>query len=161
MHSGTLYKVISILLVAIAAVLIFGHDFTASSEPPFEGWVLWIAGVTAGLAIGIVASLMGVAGRELLIPMLVLLFGVEIRLAGSLSLAVSLPTMLVGFARYSRDRRFAVLAQYKAFVLSIAAGSIVGTFIGALLLGYISAAVLIPLLALVLLVSAIKVWRHV
>lgn len=161
MHGTTLYKVIAILLVAIAAVLMFGHDFTASSEPPFQGRVLWIAGVTAGLAIGIVASLMGVAGGELLIPTLVLLFGIDIKLAGSLSLAVSLPTMLVGFARYSRDRSFAVLAQHKAFVLWIAAGSIVGTFIGALLLGYISAAVLIPLLTLILLGSAIKVWRHV
>jgi hypothetical protein len=35
----------------------------------------------------------------LLIPTLVLLFGAEIKLAGSLSLAISLPTMLVGFAR--------------------------------------------------------------
>ena len=63
----------------------------------------------AGFGIGIVAALMGVAGGELLIPTLVLLFGVDIKLAGSLSLAVSLPTMLVGFARYSRDRSFVVL----------------------------------------------------
>jgi len=161
MHSTTLYKVIAILLVAIAVVLIFGHDFTASSFPSFQGWLLWIAGVIAGLAIGIVASMMGVAGGELLIPTLVLLFGIEIKLAGSLSLAVSLPTMLIGFARYSRDRSFAVLAKHKAFVLWIAAGSTVGTFMGAMLLGYISAAVLIPLLTLILLVSAFKVWRHV
>jgi hypothetical protein len=33
-------------------------------------------------------------------------FGAAIKLAGSLSLAVSLPTMLVGFAHYSRDRSF-------------------------------------------------------
>jgi hypothetical protein len=160
MHSNTLYKVIAVLLVAIAAVLMFGHDFTASSAPPLQGWVLWIAGVAAGLTIGIVASLMGVAGGELLIPTLVLLFGIDIKLAGSLSLAVSLPTMLAGFARYSRDRSFTVLAQHNGFVLWIAAGSVAGTFIGALLLGYISAAVLIPLLTLILLVSAIKVWRH-
>ena len=32
------------------------------------------------------------------------LFGADIKLAGSLSLAVSLPTMIVGFARYSRDQ---------------------------------------------------------
>ena len=39
---------------------------------------------------------MGVAGGELLIPTIVLLYGVDIKIAGSLSLAVSLPTMLVG-----------------------------------------------------------------
>jgi uncharacterized membrane protein YfcA len=40
---------------------------------------------------------------ELLIPTLILLFGVNFKMAGSLSLAVSLPSMLVGFTRYSRD----------------------------------------------------------
>lgn len=64
-----------------------------------------IAGVAAGFGIGIVAALLGVAGGELLIPTLVLLFGVDIKLAGSLSLAVSLPTMLVGFARGSKAKQ--------------------------------------------------------
>ena len=45
-----------------------------------------IAGVVAGFAIGVVAALMGVAGGELLIPTFVLLFGVDIKLAGSLRL---------------------------------------------------------------------------
>jgi hypothetical protein len=42
-----------------------------------------------------------------LIPTLILLFGADVKLAGSLSPAVSLPTMLVGFARYSRESTFA------------------------------------------------------
>ena len=70
---------------------------------------------------------MGVAGGELLIPTLILLFGADIKLAGSLSLAVSLPTMLVGFARYSRDSSFAVLGRNRWFVLVMAAGSIAGS----------------------------------
>lgn len=88
------------------------------------------AGILTGFCIGVVASLLGVAGGELLIPTLVLLFGVDIKLAGSLSLAVSLPTMLVGFARYSQDRSFGVLKSNLPFVLTMAAGSIAGTFIG-------------------------------
>jgi hypothetical protein len=47
----------------------------------------------------------------LLIPTLILLFGLDLKLAGSLSLAISLPTMLTGFARYSRDRSFVVLKK--------------------------------------------------
>ena len=35
------------------------------------------------------ASLLGVAGGELLIPTLVLLFGLDLKLAGSVSLAIS------------------------------------------------------------------------
>jgi uncharacterized membrane protein YfcA len=52
------------------------------------------------------------------------------------------------------------VTRHRAFLVWIAAGSILGTFIGALLLGYTSAAILIPLLTLILLVSAFKVWRH-
>lgn len=118
-----------------------------------------LAGI-AGAGIGIVAALMGVAGGELLIPTIVLLFAVNIKIAGSLSLAVSLPTMLVAFARYSRDNSFAVLAANKTFVVAMSAGSITGTLIGGLLLGVVPEALLIPLLVALLLASAIKVWRH-
>jgi hypothetical protein len=63
---------------------------------------------------------MGVAGGELLIPTIVLLFADDIKIAGSLALGISLPTLLVGFARYSRDRSFAVLRANKGFVLAMA-----------------------------------------
>jgi uncharacterized membrane protein YfcA len=119
-----------------------------------------IAGTLAGFAIGVVASLLGVAGGELLIPTLILLFGVDLKLAGSLSLAVSLPTMVAGFTRYSRARSVAVLGRNRAFVLVMAAGSIAGTFIGGRLLGIVPDDILLPLLAAILLVSAAKIWRH-
>ena len=91
---------------------------------------------------------------------LVLLFGADIKLAGSLSLAVSLPTMLVGFARYSRDQNFAVLGRSRAFLFTMAAGSIIGTFIGGKLLGVVPSTFLLPSLAGILLISSVKVWRH-
>lgn len=95
-----------------------------------------------------------------MIPTLVLLFGADIKLAGSLSLAVSLPTMLVGFTRYSRDGSFAVIGKNKGFLLTMAAGSLVGTFIGGQLLGVVPPAVLLPMLAAILVVSSVKVWQH-
>lgn len=111
-------------------------------------------------AIGVVASLMGVAGGELLIPTFVLLCGVDVKLAGSLSLAVSLPTMLVGFARYSRDKSFSILGENINSVIAMAVGSIIGTFIGGRLLGVVPSSILLPLLAVILLASAYKVWGH-
>jgi uncharacterized membrane protein YfcA len=42
----------------------------------------------------------------------------------------------------------------------MAAGSIIGSFIGAQLLGIVPNGALLPLLAIILLLSAIKVWRH-
>ena len=157
--SQTLYRVIAGLLLAIAVVLVIGHD-TANSGAMLTGTSQMAAGVAAGFVIGIVAALLGVAGGELLIPTLVLLFGVDIKLAGSLSLAVSLPTMLVGFARYSRDRSFVVLAENRRFVLVMAAGSILGSFIGGRLLGLMPNTILLPLLAVILVLSALKVWKH-
>lgn len=159
LKSETLYKIIAGLLVVIAIVLVIGHDAT-SGQPLLSGPAQLVAGIMVGFVIGVVASLMGVAGGELLIPTFVLLFGADIKLAGSLSLAVSLPTMLVGFTRYSRNQSFSVLGKNKTFLLSMAAGSIVGAFVGGLLLGIAPNGVLLPVLAMILLISAVKVWRH-
>ena len=157
--SQSLYRVIAVLLLGIAVVLVLGHE-TAASGAMLTGAPQMVVGIAAGFVIGIVAALLGVAGGELLIPTLVLLFGADIKLAGSLSLAVSLPTMLVGFARYSRDRSFVVLGENRRFVLVMAAGSILGSFIGGRLLGLVPNAVLLPLLAVILVLSALKVWKH-
>ncbi|MFC7494263.1 MULTISPECIES: sulfite exporter TauE/SafE family protein [unclassified Nocardioides] len=159
MRSKTLYRVLGALLVGIAVVLVLTHLGNIEPAGIDGAWQL-IAGIVAGVAIGIVAALMGVAGGELLIPTIVLLYAVDIKVAGSLSLAVSLPTMLVAFARYSRDQSFSVLAANKNFLFAMAAGSVAGTIIGGLLLGVVPSAVLIPLLAALLLLSSVKVWQH-
>lgn len=78
--SQMLYRVIAILLLCIAVVLVLGHN----TEP-----------ASGALLAGPPQMVADVAGGELLIPTLVLLFGIDIKLAGSLSLSVSLPTMLV------------------------------------------------------------------
>ncbi|MEP9350617.1 sulfite exporter TauE/SafE family protein [Xanthobacter sp. KR7-225] len=159
LSSRALYRILAALLLLIAGALLFGHGSTAASALLAGPWLI-VAGVIAGFAIGVVASLMGVAGGELLIPTLVLLFGADIKLAGSLSLAVSLPTMIVGFTRYSRDSAFSTLVRNKVFVATMAVGSIVGAFIGGRLLGLVPDQFLLPVLALILIVSSVKVWRH-
>lgn len=160
LKTKTLYRVIAVLLVAIALLLLAGHNPVGKGPPAFSGTAHVIIGVVAGFGIGVVASLLGVAGGELLIPTLVLLFGTDIKLAGSLSLAVSLPTMLTGFTRYSTDKSFAVLGKNWGFVLVMAAGSLFGAFLGGQLLGIVSGTVLLPFLAVILVISAVKIWRH-
>ncbi|MFB7423342.1 sulfite exporter TauE/SafE family protein [Streptomyces hydrogenans] len=159
MRTATLYKVLAALMVLMAAALVVTHTttFGALGLPP---WARIPAGVAAGFGIGVVAAIMGVAGGELLIPTIVLLFGEDIKTAGSLSLLVSLPTMLVAFARYSRDGSFAVLGANLRFTAVMAAGSVAGAVLGGLLLGVFPDLLLIPLLAVVLLVSAAKLARH-
>lgn len=159
MRSSTLYRVLAILLVLIAITLVathLGHLAPLTFSAPLRIGT----GVVAGGLIGVVAALMGVAGGELLIPTIVLLFAVDIKVAGSLSLAVSLPTMLVAFARYSRDQSFVVLGDNVRFLVIMAGGSVTGTLIGGLLLGIIPPLALIPLLAGLLALSAVRVWRH-
>lgn len=159
MRSATLYRVLAALLVLIAAALL-GTHFGSLDPLALPSAAVVVAGVVAGLLIGIVAAIMGVAGGELLIPTIVLLFGLGIKVAGSLSLAVSLPTMLVAFTRYSRDGSFVVLRRHARLAAVMAAGSVAGTVVGGLLLGVVPDAVLVPALALLLVLSSVKVWQH-
>jgi uncharacterized membrane protein YfcA len=119
----TLHRVLGVLLAAIAVELVVTH--TADLDGiGLSGPVQVI--ILAELGIGVVAAVMGVAGGELLIPTIVLIYGIDIKVAGSLSLMVSLPTMLMAFARYSRDNSFVVLRNNGRFVVTMAAGSIAG-----------------------------------
>ena len=124
------------------------------------GPLRFVAGVVAGLGIGMVAALLGVAGGELLIPVIVLLYGLDIKLAGSLSLMVSLPTMVVGFFRYTRADAFAVLRQEQALMHWMVAGSIIGAALGGLMLGLVPTRLLMGLLSVILFVSAVKTFQH-
>jgi hypothetical protein len=81
LKSKALYRVIASLLVVTAEVLLFAHEGVAR-ELTFTGLVQLTAGIVAGFVIGIVASLLGVAGGELLIPTFVLLYGMDAKLAG-------------------------------------------------------------------------------
>ncbi|MEV7121259.1 sulfite exporter TauE/SafE family protein [Kitasatospora griseola] len=159
MRSSTLYRVLAALMVLMAVALVVTHT-AALGALGLPLWALVPAGVAAGFGIGVVAAIMGVAGGELLIPTIVLLFAVDLKTAGSLSLLVSVPTMLVAFARYSRDGSFAVLRANSRFTAVMAAGSIAGAALGGLLLGAFPEAVLLPALAVILLVSAVKLARH-
>lgn len=115
-----------------------------------------LAALAAGVAIGIVASLLGVAGGELLIPTLVLLYAVDTKVAGTLSLAVSLPTLIVSLARWRQARGgWSLWTENARLLLWMGAGSIVGAAIGARLLGWIDVRLLSVLLAGLLVYSAI------
>lgn len=160
LSAAALHRVIAVLLAGIALVLLLGHHPESRSAAALTGAALVAAGVLAGFLIGVVSSLLGVAGGELLIPTLILLFGVEVKVAGSFSLAVSLPTMLAAFTRYSRDQSFVVLRRNRLFVLAMAAGSLLGTFVGGRLLGVIPDRVLLPMLSLILMISAVRSWQH-
>ena len=84
----------------------------------------------------------------------------DTKLAGSLSLLVSLPTMLIAFLRYSRDQAFAVLGENARFVTFMALGSASGAVVGGLVTGAVPEQLIVPVLTALLLYSAATVWRH-
>lgn len=156
-------RVVMVMLAGLSLVMLAEAWFGlhGGGAPLFADFVPRVlAGLAAGFGIGIVTALLGVAGGELLIPTLVLLYGLDIKLAGSVSLTISLPTMIVGFCRYTQSDAFAVLRQEQTLFRWMAAGSILGTAIGGLLLGLIPTRVLMALLGAILLVSAIKTFQH-
>ncbi len=159
LQTATLHRVLAGLLVAMGVVLFLSHRGELTGLT-IDGLPQIALGVAAGFGIGIVASVMGVAGGELLIPTLILLYGLDIKVAGSMSLAVSMPTMLVGFTRYRRDQSFVVLSEHRRFVIVLAVGSAVGAITGGLLVGVVPEGVLVPTLSAILLLSSVKVWRH-
>lgn len=63
LKSETLYKIIAVLLVAIAVVLLFAHDTTVGAGL-LSGTAQVVAGVIAGFVIGVIAALLGVAGAS-------------------------------------------------------------------------------------------------
>jgi uncharacterized membrane protein YfcA len=160
LKTSRFYRIIAALLLLMAVALLLGHGAGSHAGPALSGLPLVLAGAVAGFGIGNVASLLGVAGGELLIPTLVILYGVDVKVAGSLSLFISLPTMVTGFVRYSLDGSFAVLKKQGRFCLMMAAGSIAGAFLGGLLLKWVDGALLLPILSVILIVSAWKMWRH-
>src|SRR6266446_4049757 len=99
-----LERAVAVLLVAIGLLLI-GERFLPAGLPalvPAElGWQI-VAGVALGLCIGTASTFLGVAGGELLIPMLIFVFGADIRTAGSTVLFVSIPTVCMGLFCYGR-----------------------------------------------------------
>jgi uncharacterized protein len=154
-----LYLTVVALLVALSGVLI-GHTWLFTGESFFLSTpVKILLGIVAGIIIGIVSSMLGVAGGELIIPTIVILYGLDIKLAGSLSLLISIPTIVMGLWRYHRKHSLAVLKSQGRFISWMATGSLIGALGGSWLLRFVSTSFLHVVLGIILLVSAWKLWH--
>jgi uncharacterized protein len=118
------------------------------------GITRWALAALIAFAIAIVSGVLGIAGGEMRIPALLYLFGVPIVEAGTLSLAVSIPTVAAGAFT---DRRLGGIPNSVVRVaLVMGAASAVGVVIGALLLPYASREVIKGTLGVVLLLATVR-----
>jgi uncharacterized membrane protein YfcA len=159
-NERVLNRVIVVFLILLSIILI-GHNFIFSLGSCKLPILLKISfGFIAGIFIGIFSSMLGVAGGELIIPTIILLFAVDIKLAGSLSLAISMPTIMMGLFKYKNQQRLNQVKLERGFIGWMASGSILDAFIGSSLLGYVSSSLLYSILGTILLLSALKLARH-
>jgi uncharacterized membrane protein YfcA len=153
-----LTTIIAGLLAGIGILLLIEAKFPFQEAGllPDGGGLHLLVGVVIGLGIGLVSSVLGVAGGELLIPALVLIFGADIKTAGSASILISLGIVVIGLWRYWHAGAIPMGRGAQRIATAMAAGSIVGAVLGGLAVAYAPVAFLKVLLGCVLLAAAAK-----
>jgi len=121
--------ILSLVVARLALDLLGGVSFPFEAipsvlEPP--------AAASFGFLIGVVSGAVGVAGGEYRIPVLVFIFGLNIKVAGTTSQLVSLPTILVALWKHKR-MGFVTRGALRVSV-AMGVGSVVGAVIGTVIL---------------------------
>lgn len=159
---ANIMSVIAALLLATAGLLAAeamwsGADWSALAPgSPIRP----VAALVAGLLVGAISSLLGVAGGEFLIPILIFIFGADIRTAGTASVLISIPIVLAGVARHWLTGHYRSQTLLTYLVLPMAIGSMIGAVAGGYLAAWAPTDALRLLLATILAASAIKLWSN-
>ena len=159
---ANIMSVIAALLLATAGLLAAeamwsGADWSALAPgSPIRP----VAALVAGLLVGAISSLLGVAGGEFLIPILIFIFGADIRTAGTASVLISIPIVLAGVARHWLTGHYRSQTMLTYLVLPMAIGSMIGAVAGGYLAAWAPTDALRLLLATILAASAIKLWSN-
>ncbi len=155
-----LERVILVFLVIIGSLLIIEGLLPARIPALVPDELVWRVGtgVLFGLVIGLVSSMLGVAGGELIIPTLIFAYGAEIKVAGSASLLISLPTVLMGVLRYLGQGAYQERRDLQETIAPMGAGSVVGAITGGVLVGIVPSAILKIGLGIILIWSASRIF---
>ena len=158
LNTKRLVQLIACLLAVIGGLLILEAvsplqhaDFLPANQAIHFG-----VGVAFGVGIGLVSSVLGVAGGELLIPTLLFIFGADIRTAGSASLLIAVGFVLTGLWHYWRIGAIPQGRGVQRITAAMSAGSILGAIVGGLAVAYAPVEGLKLLLGIVLIGAAAK-----
>jgi uncharacterized protein len=166
--AGVLERIPKTRIMGLIAVLLAGTAALLAAEVLLTG-VTWsalpqnpalraIAGLTAGLVVGAISSLLGVAGGEFIIPILIFIFGADIRTAGTASVLISTPIVLTGVLRHWLTGHYRSQTMLLYLVLPMSLGSLLGAAGGSYLAASAPMNGLRLMLVFILAVSAYKLW---
>jgi len=126
-----LRRTILLLLLAIGIGLIVEAFAPGESTGllPDRGAPALLVAVACGIVIGLISSLLGVAGGEVIIPTLLFIFGADVVAAGTASLLIGLPTVAVGVARHARREAFRERVDRRSTILPMGVGSVLGVIL--------------------------------
>jgi len=111
--------------------------------------------VLFGALIGVVCGALGVAGGELRIPTLIYFFGMPIKMAGTTSLAISLPAVAAGALKHERMGHVGRHVVYICLAMGIPA--LFGAYLGATFVPGATEFILKILLGVILLLATVRV----
>ncbi len=155
LNESLLRKFLIVLLIAVGLRMIFDQFVELPPSSVSFPYLMEIAfSMLVGLLIGVVSGLLGVAGGEYRIPALIYFFGFPVKIAGTLSLLVSIPTILASFIKHWRIGH---LNNYGiAIGLTMGFASVLGSYVGASFVTVASEGLLKMLLGIVLLLATVR-----
>jgi uncharacterized membrane protein YfcA len=150
--------IIAGLLIAIAVLIVLETAFAGASlsSLPHDQALRAVAAILAGMVVGAVSSLLGVAGGELIIPILIFAFGADIRTAGTASVLISIPVVLTGVVRHILTGHFRSRSMLGYLVLPMSVGSVLGAIVGGYAAAWSPTTLLRVVFAMILAASAAK-----
>ncbi|GIM27575.1 UPF0721 transmembrane protein [Clostridium polyendosporum] len=152
-----------IILIFIGILLVVEglHPLVSSGIKYHFSLLSLILSIFLGSIIGLVSSLLGVAGGELTIPALMLVFGIDIKIAGTVSLLINIPALIIGIYKHASNGLYASKQDITHLVFPMGIGSIIGAFLGTYLIAYISSSIIKILLGFILIISVIKLFLKI
>lgn len=153
-----LIQIIALLLAALGVLLLAEviWPFQGHGLIPADTLLAFVTGAGLGLGIGLVSSLLGVAGGELLIPTMMFVFGADIRTAGTASILISLCLISTGLLRHWRLGTLPMGRGVQRMVTAMSTGSVIGAGLGGLAVAVAPVGALKLLLGTVLIAAAGK-----
>lgn len=141
---GFIAVVLTLVIVRIAYGLLFG----GGSGLGVGFLAVILLSTLSGLGVGVISGSVGVAGGEYRIPILTYILGLPIKIAGTASQVVSLPTILVATWRHRRLGFFARRSLLTTVMLGIP--SVVGAVLSGFLVTSIAASYIDSLFVMIL-----------